>query len=1289
MFEITVEDISNLREEDLRSLVGLLCEADFPGKAGITWGGDQKAADGGIDVRVELSGHVNPDGFVPKPFTGFQVKKTDMPRAEILKEMRPRNVLRPIIRELADTNGAYIIVSSEGWTSDKPLQARKKAMSEALAEIPNKSNLKLDFYDRSRVASWVRCHPSLVFWVKDKIGRSIQGWRPFGNWANPKAEPNEEYLLDDDVRLYNGVSKSLEGMNAVDGINALRSALSRPASSVRLAGLSGTGKTRLLQALFDSRIGVDPLPGSQVCYTDMSDSPHPAPVALAEQLYALRKPVILAVDNCPPELHKNLTAVCTKLGSLVSLITVEYDVREDQPEETDVFRLEPASVALVEKIIQIRFNHISQIDAHTIADFSGGNARIAIALANTVVKGETLADLKDEELFKRLFHQRNNENDTLLNSAEVCALVYSFDCQTTEGSDGELKLLASLAETTVNTLFGDVAKLKRRDLVQQRNVWRAVLPHALANRLAQKALENIPLDRILAVFEQGGSERLLRSFSRRLSYLHKSEQAVEIAERWLSAQGLLKDVSNLNDLSIVILKNIAPVAPKATLEAIERAANGENGQRFASRDNPYFIDFTGLLRSLAYEAELFERCATILCYFALSEKPTENYNSIHGLLKSLFFIYLSGTHASAQQRLRIIEQLVHAESEQEQELGLLLLNSALEACHFTSDYDFDFGARSRDYGYSPETGEEVQQWFAVFINLSTTLAVSELPIAAKAKNLLAEKFRGLWLETGTFDALETMAHSIIKKTAWNEGWRAVKKTINFDAKQMPPDLFSRLQELEVLLKPVNLLELARAYAFSDIHHSFDMIDVETDENENDEYDKKYAQLEQILLQIGREVAADEAVFNTLLPELVTVDVSGSGLLIFARGLAEGCGEPLAMWDKFRNQLSMVAASQRKDIVLSGFLNAISQANPEMAEQMLNGAVSDEILGICFPQLQMAVEIDDLGVERLKQSLNKDLAPVWPYRYLGWGKRYASISDDNLCGLLRMLASKPDGLAIAVDILQMRLHGNKEDKTPYSRVITSMGQELLIQVSFDCENYRSEQMDYKLGRLVESCLVGEKAVTTATVICKKLAKALSEHKIYPINSPCLLTNIARQHPQVFLDNFLGDIESRIGGLFTNYDNPKPLSHIDDKVIIDWCEVNPSVRYPKVAAFMIAYQHNEHKNCLEWTPLSLIIMNNAPDVIAVLNAFNRTFRPSSWSGSRADIMERGLALISQLKTRQNPAISTWARNEEKVFSEEIKQRIRPTRPSRLKYPNRTSLCFLTRIRNGANDQVDKSY
>ena len=91
MFEVTGEDISNLNDVDLRTLVVKLCEAelrrvDLPVSA-LTAGGDQNAPDGGLDVRIALNEHDKQTDFIPRPNTGFQVKVPDMPRSEILKEM--------------------------------------------------------------------------------------------------------------------------------------------------------------------------------------------------------------------------------------------------------------------------------------------------------------------------------------------------------------------------------------------------------------------------------------------------------------------------------------------------------------------------------------------------------------------------------------------------------------------------------------------------------------------------------------------------------------------------------------------------------------------------------------------------------------------------------------------------------------------------------------------------------------------------------------------------------------------------------------------------------------------------------------------------------------------------------------------------------------------------------------------------------------------------------------------------------------------------------------------------
>jgi len=69
MFEITRDDIAALDDEDLRILIGLLCEAELrranlPVSA-VTYGGNQTAKDGGLDVRVSLPPGTAISGFIP------------------------------------------------------------------------------------------------------------------------------------------------------------------------------------------------------------------------------------------------------------------------------------------------------------------------------------------------------------------------------------------------------------------------------------------------------------------------------------------------------------------------------------------------------------------------------------------------------------------------------------------------------------------------------------------------------------------------------------------------------------------------------------------------------------------------------------------------------------------------------------------------------------------------------------------------------------------------------------------------------------------------------------------------------------------------------------------------------------------------------------------------------------------------------------------------------------------------------------------------------------------------
>ena len=259
MLEIINEHVQKLNDVDLRSLIGLLCEAEL-GLEGLStkyakWGGAQTAADGGLDVRVDAS-ETKGDGYVPKPITGFQVKKYDLIPSKIKGEMTLNGVLRPSIIELEAQNGAYVIVSGSANATQSKLNKRIAAMDEAVKTYSNKNNLTLDYYDSGRVASWVRNYPGMIIWVRNKIGEALSGWMSYENWANPGGGTDEEYLIDDRMRIR---YRNEPICDIETGLNNIREILCVPRASVRLAGLSGVGKTRFAQAIFDNRIGADAL----------------------------------------------------------------------------------------------------------------------------------------------------------------------------------------------------------------------------------------------------------------------------------------------------------------------------------------------------------------------------------------------------------------------------------------------------------------------------------------------------------------------------------------------------------------------------------------------------------------------------------------------------------------------------------------------------------------------------------------------------------------------------------------------------------------------------------------------------------------------------------------------------------------------------------------------------------------------------------------------------------------------------------------------------------------------
>ena len=196
-----------------------------------------------------------------------------------------------------------MIVSGQGSVADKALAARRTAIREALSDLPNAAQLHTDFYDRERIATWVNQYPGIEVWMRSTIGRPLSGWSGIGDWEGKgNLKP---YLFDDNACLIDEGSRDSQHLTVAEGITRLRTALRTPRRCIRLIGLSGVGKTRLVQALFQPHVGNEPLDSSVAIYTDYSTEMTPTARDMARDLIARGERAILIVDNCNPTRTQN------------------------------------------------------------------------------------------------------------------------------------------------------------------------------------------------------------------------------------------------------------------------------------------------------------------------------------------------------------------------------------------------------------------------------------------------------------------------------------------------------------------------------------------------------------------------------------------------------------------------------------------------------------------------------------------------------------------------------------------------------------------------------------------------------------------------------------------------------------------------------------------------------------------------------------------------------------------------------------------------------------------------
>jgi hypothetical protein len=1229
-FEALDRDIAVLDDVHFKELLRRLLEAEAQARgisaSGITAGGDQNAADGGADATIAWVGSPDPTGWLPRRTVAFQAKAERMPPSRVTPEMRPHGRPRPLLADLANTAGAYIIFAKESCANG-PLMSRLAAMRAAVYDVQNGADLELDFYDTDKIARWANAHPGVAGWLLERAGRSLGGWQPHRNWSGAQTP----YLIDDRPRAFLADGTKLTTIDAIDQVRHWLA----PGGVVRLVGLSGMGKTRFAEALFDPSTGERALPAALAVYGDLSDDLAVRPGVAADRLRLSGQRSVMIVDNCPSGAHRELAKVVRASGGKVGLLTIDFDVGDDQPEDTHVLRLGENSDETIDRLLRTRHPWLHFLDRERMIKFADGNARVALATAANS-GGGSVARLSDRQLIERLFHTARRQHDPMLQRcAEAAALVYAFYVEPPEGDEAERETLARLAGVTSGDFYRAIRDLVERGVAQQRGPQRAVLPQALAIHLAKLAYDGIPPTDVVRAFLAGPS-RLFLSFTRRLGMLHDSSAGRLAAELLLSPNGRLDLSGRLAEPDIQAFANVAPAAPAAALTALERALGGTMRDELVGMENAQRSTIAFVAIRLAYPTADFGRAVRTHLAFVLAEPRDHKHNATRPMLDRLFWAVASGTQAPPAVRLAFLDTLKASQDERERTVAEHLLGEMLKTDGFSfSSGEGAFGTHARGDEWRPDSAAKLAEWFEPVIGRVAAAAAESDAAAERARDLLVKHFRGLVLA----GQVKPLAVAVGQVTAaghyWAAAWRAVCKSMYFDGASLSDDVSRLLAHLEAQLRPVSLVQRFEAFVLEEsraVYHPMRRSG------------RGYRNAGYLARAVGKAAAGDRVVGLALAQRAIIAEVAHNAFA-FGKGFAAASANLAADWHALRDLYATADEAARSSQVLSGFLASGRQRDPLLVDCWLDAALVDPVLAPTFLDLALDGPVDGPSMGRIIRSLAIGRVPVSRYINLSHGLVVSRIPPGDLARLLTTLAALGgDGVRAAVEVLHMRIHKDRTNESAVAAELVAVGRELLANP----EVYAAEasRLDWELALIARGVLTGEGARDAAAAACRALVTASGTHYRASYSFDQLATQIRVLWPGAFAEEVLVDdatanllAKQFFGPALAGDEVETAEAAPADADILAWVLEAPEIRAPRLANQVPFVQADSNGN-VTWTPIAAALIDMPDVAVPVLEQFEHRFGLGSWSGSTANRFIRRRGLLVALSQHDDTAVRAWA-------------------------------------------------
>ncbi|ENP8456751.1 alpha/beta hydrolase [Photobacterium damselae] len=1066
-----------------------------------------------------------------------------------------------------------------------------------------------------------------------KNNRSINKYRnrasiTYERWLRHERKHSAEFVEDYDRQ---------------QSFQALKDVLAAEKRLVRVSGLSGLGKSRLIVEYISTTSDVSEdnllIFDASIHVTEIQECLELALVDGAEGL--------VVIENCSVGLHNRISKEMDAYPSKLRVITVAFD--HDPVDAAVHIKLEKLSKQAIGKLISNILPDSKPRDIERIAAFVEGYPLLALMIAERYREDGVLrGSISDDGFVDKILNVNGVLSEDRLNLLEFCSLFDIFGVQ--QSGNEHARFIIDFTESKQHDFDTLVTALSERLIVNRVGDFARVVPKPLAVYLAsrwwRKSLDDTQKRLILEM-----PDTMVDSFCTQVRYLDSSEKVRNFVDGICSRFGPFGQAELLlTPKGSRLFRALVEVNPKATCEAIYNIFEeiGDSGIKTIS--GQVRRNLIWALEMLCFHAALFDKAAW--CMFKLACFENESYsNNATGQWSQLYKWQLSGSESNFEQRLTVMRKALKLEDNKADLVVIEAIKRALSTYGGTRMVGPEYqGTKPEMKEWQPQLWQDVFDYWEALIDILIEL-VKKPHLQVAVKDALGHEIRGL-AGISTIDMLDKAINKVVEVAGkyWPSASQSIVHALQYDNKGMDSNVRNALNRWHQILQPddgdirekilLMVLDPARGYEKgADGHY----IDVAANEA------KAFA----------NEVTDVKNVIGCVNYILEFKEQKQSW--VFGKELA------ITLPDEQRNSLlaailsSLISSSTKQFQFVSGFLAGLEQIDVNEWRYVIDVFASRSELKKYYPD---AIRTGKFTKEQLNVFLElykqNELPPHSPmvFSYGGVTEHLSEIEVTQFCQSLCKISHTSAWYAL--DIIQMYVHIRTEANFG---IIGPFLSKLVLTVSF-AKNRKNNSMDgYHWLKSVEM-LLDNNDEDFALAIVDFIVSQVIEHdvdisniwdclhpalyKAFELYSESLwpsfsqrILNIKEPRHRYRLNELLGsgkESREKTNSIFTL---------LPQKLVVDWCSDEDALVY--VSRSLKVFEESDGKRKPSCLLVALIEKYGANKKLQ--DEIQANFHSRSWIGSLVPYLEKDKEALEPFINSESQSVSSWANDFIKMIEEEI--------------------------------------